>query len=181
MEPTEDEVILRVRYTEISGWVRLFILISWGSALIAGSYFWMIPLGKYLRALLGVTAGLVLLMIGLEVLFSKHILFCKDRVVKEWHFFGMLSIPYSRAKLKSASLLNEPRKGNVYVIRDGGTSRSDHFLQVPICCRAYLVSSETHKQLAAVLSYLVGIDSDSIVNREYRLFQRAVLPKEVLS
>jgi hypothetical protein len=181
MKPTDDEVILHVRYTQTLGWVRVFILILWGLAGIVGPCFLMLPRGDFRRAIICIAGGSVLLVIGFEILFTKDILFCRDRIVKEWYFFGIRSIPYSRARLQCASRLNAPRNGKKYVIKEVGTSGSVSFVQVPIYCRAYLISPETDRQVAAALSYLAGIDSNSIVNREYRQFQRAVLPKEVLS
>jgi hypothetical protein len=179
--PTDDEIVLRVRYTEIKGWVRIFILILSGAFIIDTACFFMLPRAEYRRAIMCLVGGAALLGFALEVLFTKHILFCSDRVVKVWHVFGKRSIPYNMTRLDFASFLNGPRKGKVYVIKEVGTSGSVSLLQVPIFYRAYMVSPETDKQVDAVLSYLVGIEGNSAVNEKVRVFQRSTLPKEVLS
>ncbi|MFH1115942.1 MAG: hypothetical protein V1792_18680 [Pseudomonadota bacterium] len=102
-------------------------------------------------------------------------------MVKVWHVFGKRSIPYNMTRLDFASLLNGPRKGKVYVVKEVGTSGSVSLLQVPIFYRAYMVTPETDKQVDAVLSYLIGIQSDTRVEEKSRSFCRALLPKELLS
>lgn len=180
MVPTDDEVILCVRYTQSLTWVMGILLVLLGTACIASPDF-LIQRGKYLRAIVCAMGGTVLLVIGLDVLFTRHIVFFQDRVLKEWHLFGKRSILYSRANLVWASRLNGPRKGKTYLIKEVGTSGRVPLLQMPIYYVAHCVTPETEKQIDAVLSYLVGVESDSRVSEKRRSFCRSLLPKEVLS
>lgn len=176
IQPTDDEVILCVTYKRLLSWVIGILLVLLGFACIASPYYFM-QSGKYARAIICPIGGAVLLVLGVEVLFTKHILFYKDRLEQVWHFVGERKIFYDRAKLVWASRLNGPRKGKTYLIKEVETSGRAPFLQVPIYYVAYFVSPDTEEQVDRVLSYLVGIENNSRVNEKRRLFDRATLPK----
>jgi hypothetical protein len=132
-----------------------------------------------MRTIFCVAVGLFAVALGLEVLFTKHILFCHDRAVKVWHFLGNRAIPYNRAKLEGASRLNGVRRGKTYLIMEVAASGRVGVLQVPIHYMAYMVSPEADNQVDAILSYLVGIERNSRVNERRRSFRQSLLTKEL--
>ena len=179
--PSDEEVVLRVYYSQVFLRVyAVFILLFMAAVYIAGTCAYVIPQGKYIRAIIILVAGSMGLALGLEFLFTKRIVFYKDRVIKEWHLLGERTIFYDNAKLVWASRLNGPRKGKGYIIRQVAPSGILGLLQVPIWLVSVCVSPKTEKQVDAVLSYLVGIDEHSTASEKRRLFVRTELPKEVL-
>jgi hypothetical protein len=185
--PQGDEVILPVHSSSLLVKVAGVIFIGL-VALFYDTPYRAMTRGDYLEGVfLGFTC-LGLLVAGVDILSFKHILFHRDRVVKVWYLFGQRTIPYARAKLAvnpawTRSLVwLAPAKGKPEPFRiyetDGGSKV--RLLQIPIGYGPLGVAPETLDRVAAVISYLVGVEDRAKLYEESRIFAESELPKELL-
>lgn len=167
------EPILSARYT--SGW-------SWAAGAFAASIvyaavwgLYTYPLrGDYFRTVCAIIALPAYVLISLDILLTKEIVFYRDRVEKVWHLVGRRTIPYSTGLVRGpADEFRWIQKG--YTIREVGADGKAALVQVPIGYNARFVDSETAKQIDVIMAYMAG----DKLNKPTR-FTKATLPKEVV-
>jgi hypothetical protein len=187
--PQDDEDILCVRLTDL---FRKFFGVTF-VCLAALAYY--IPLrsmtrGDYFEGLLLGFGCLGLLVAGVDMLFSKRILFYRDRVVKEWYLLGRRTIPYARAKLAVNPAWirysvwpfpypseGQPEPFGIYETDGRGKVRP---IQIPIGYGPSGVAPDTRNKVEAVICYLVGVEDRSKLYEQSRIFVESDLPKELL-
>lgn len=117
---------------------------------------------------------------GSELLFTKHILFYRDRIAKVWYLFGQRTILYARARL----VVTPPSTGYKWIkafsIQETDGTGKIYTFQMPIRFTAHFVSRETRRKVKTVTSYLVDLEDRSKLYEDPRLFAKSTLPKEIL-
>jgi hypothetical protein len=182
--PQDDEIILCVRYTTIAGWFIGIGATALGSVL-GYSASALLLRGKYLPGLLVLPGCAVMVVVALDFFLTKHILFCRDRIIKDWYFLGQRIIPYARA-----TLLVNPRfmrqwpgwrsAAKALRVKETDAKGRTPVLQVPILYCFLCVPTETRRKVEAVASYLVGIEDTATLYERSRMLVRTNLPKEVV-
>jgi hypothetical protein len=179
--PDEDEVSLCVRYTSWYTWFLGIFWIVWSCVAIYSAYV-LIPRAEYLPGIMGAIGGLGMLVFAFEILLTKRILFCEERVVKIWYFLGQRTIPYKKAMLMSAI----PPKGirrwmaHSYLLKEVDDRGKPILLQLPILYIARCVPREAAKEVDAIIGYLVGEKNIPRIHEVSLLFEKSTLSKEVL-
>jgi hypothetical protein len=179
--PQDDEIILCVRYATIIGWLIAIGLMVFGFASGLAAYV-LVLRGDYVRALFGVPACIGFLAVAIDVSFTKHLRFHRQRLVKEWYFLGQRTIPYARAKLcvkpRSLVWMGGPTKAfNVKEIDDTGRIR---LMQIPILYCRRCVPLETRIKVEAIACHLVGAKAGPALYEQSRILVQSTLPKEIL-
>lgn len=171
---SEDEIIFSARYSLLRVWFSVIVAFLFPMYLFFYAAYAEVLRGAYILAATCCLMGCVILLMTLDAILFKALLFYADRVVKVWHLFGRRTIYYSRAKVIG------PPKGYEWVssghaIRETRTGR-DFLLQVPISFMAFFFSSGTSKKIASILDYLTG-DKE----KNPRISTKSILPAEVIA
>jgi hypothetical protein len=177
--PQDDEVILCVRYPNLRGWLAGICAIFLGTIPWYGVNV-LVLRGDYVRGFILVVFCLMFFSLGVEVLFTKHILFYRDRIVKAWHLFGQRTIPYARARLVATPPSVGYKWIKVFSIQEADGTGKIYTFQMPIRFTAHFVSWETRRKVETVTSYLVDLEDRSKLYEESRIFAKSTLPKEIL-
>jgi hypothetical protein len=181
--PQDDEVILCVRYTTFVGWLVL-IGVMFLVYIFCDALYRLIPGGKYVEALIVGAAASVMLAGAIDFLFTKHVLFYRDRIVKVWHFLGQKTIPYERAKLIVSPRFVQrrvwPLPNNGFRISLTDKTGRTYPIQIPVLFPRICVAAETRKKAEFIVSYLADVEDTSKLYEKSRIFTKSTLPKDIL-
>lgn len=182
--PEDDEVILCVRYRISVDFIDPLVAATFLLLIAYGSYHYLpqvMEQGEYDDALLLAACLPTCLACAIDQLFTKHILFYRDRIVKVWHLLGQRTIPYKNAKLAGdyrrwvSWYVGDDKSISLYEVDEKGKHRLIHipiyFLKVP---------KETRGKVEIAISYLVGVEVGPKLYEKSRRFVKSELPKEVL-
>jgi hypothetical protein len=168
----EDEIIFSARYSPFRVWIMVMVVALLPMWLLFRVCYLDLLRGKYMDAFIVSVLPLLMLLVTLDSIFFKELLFYQDRVVKVWHLFGRRTIYYSAGKVVdpphswrwifSYHHIRETRIGKNFVI------------QIPILYIAWLFPSAAAAKIETIMDYLTQDIEDNPRN-----FKRATLPKEV--
>jgi hypothetical protein len=177
--PQNDEVILCVRYPTFRSLLAAVCAIAVGIA-PWNTVYSLVLSGNYVKAFFA--AGFCLIMIygGSELLFTKHILFYRDRIAKVWYLFGQRTVPYERARLIADPAPVGFRWVKALSIQETNSKGEVLTFQVPIRFTSHFVSRETRRKVETVTGYLVDVEDRSKLYEESRIFVKSTLPKDIL-
>jgi hypothetical protein len=187
--PQDNEVILCVRFSQT--FRRIWGVIFIGLVALAHDIpYHATARGDYLEGLFLGFGCLGLLAAGVDGLFTRHILFHRDRVVKVWYLLGQRTIPYASAKLAVNPAWTRsmvwpfpyPAKGKPepFRIYETDGEAKVRLIQLPICFGRSGLSPETTEKVETITSYLVGVEDRSKLYEESRIFVKSTLPKDIL-
>lgn len=167
----EDEVAFRAQYSLLkicfSILVCIFpLLILFGAAYLA------IAAGKYVPAVACLFLAVIILMLPLEGIFVKHLLFYRGRIVKVWYLFGQKTISYSEASVKKPDM---PWLSSVHFVFQSRDNGKPVPMRLPIHYHSFFFASDTAEKIEAIMDYL----TDDKQNNP-RKFKRFTLPVEVV-
>lgn len=151
--------LLTIRYDGLKVAISLFVM-AFPTFFLGYLFFFMIAEGKILKALLFLPGVIFIILIYIDTIFFSSIEFYKDRVVKNWHWGGMRSIPYENARL-SGPPTTFRWLTNAYHIRELKENGSVAWSRLPIIYNEFFVRSVDIKKVRKILDYLTGQSTDN--------------------
>jgi len=168
----EEEILFSARYSVFRVWFMVIVVVMFPTWIFCYLLYIDVLKGEYIHAFFVSVFLLLMLLLALDSIFFKELLFYQDRVVKVWHIFGNRTIYYRTAKV-----IDPPwyLRWLSYAIRETGENGKDFLLRVPVSYVAGLFPSDSTKTIGKILDHL----TEDTENRSRR-FKKARLPKEII-
>jgi hypothetical protein len=168
----ENEVIYSAEYHTTKVLLSL-VVVAFPGAIVTGGAYLAILAEEYLPAGLLLFLATTMLLVSLECVLFKQLLFYPNRVVKSWYLFGRRMIRYSDASVSDPQNRWRSSLHTIFESKDNGKPVP---LCFPIQYHDFFFPPRTRKAIEMIMDYLTEDKLNSP-----RKFKKSKLPKEVVS
>jgi len=153
-EEHHDETVYTGSYSKWKMYISLLITMPLYLTLIIGTIIFCINDKEYVKALLLILILLLpWIVILLDSILFKDLVFYSDKVSKSWYFFGSRTIYYKYAKI-----VGPPRNmkwlSSAYQIRETNDNGKTILKQIPILYISFFFPSKTSKTIREIGDFL---------------------------
>jgi len=151
-----DEIVYTACYSKWRMYISLLIIMPFYLTLLIGTIIFCINDKEYVKALLLILIMLLpWIVIILDSILFKELVFYSDRVTKSWYFFGSRTIYYKHAKI-----VGPPRNmkwlSSAYQIRETNDNGKTILKQIPILYISFFFPAKTSNSISEIGDFLTG-------------------------
>jgi hypothetical protein len=169
-----DDIIFAARYSPRKLWFYIIAFFTFPLVLMFVGVCLALAQKNYRGAVAGLTLGSVILLVFLEAIFFKELLFYRDRVMKVWHLFGQKTIPYTRANVKRPDWYMRWVSSAHHIFESEEDGRPIR-MRLPLLYHSSFFPPKTATKIEMIMDYMTEDKENNP-----RKFRKSILPKEVV-
>ncbi|MFZ5866838.1 MAG: hypothetical protein ACOYXY_13225 [Thermodesulfobacteriota bacterium] len=170
-----NDVVLSAEYFGPKVWLVIIVLVIPVMCFFSAIAYLSILDGTYTGSLALLVAASALI-IALDSLFLKEIVFFQDRVMKAWHLLGQRTIYYSKASVTDPRVhMGWLSSSGVHYIFESNENGKPVRWRIPIGYIPFFFPSDTARTINMIMDYMTE-DKENNPKK----FKKAMLPKEVI-